>query len=330
MRLRLATFVFGLFTAFAAPAQPLATGDLVVGDGATLAGVDPVSGAQAIYGVATANVRDVAVDAQRRLLALTAGGSIERFEPAAYDENDAAANRTAVGLLPGAQGLALDADGTLLVADGAGDRIVRVDPDAFLPGDPSANQSPISSGGLIDGPLDVAADATGDVAYSTTTTMVVAIDLAADPGSNQQQVAINPFVWASLAVEADGRVVAAGPFGVARIDPSAFNPGTPTANLSVVASGGELQQPTGLAVEAGGALVVPEDSDGDVVRIFPDAYEPLDPPSNQDIVTNFDVAPDLHGIAVVPEPGAAALATVAFASLLGFARSRSQLGSSLM
>lgn len=330
MRIRLATVAVAFFAASAAAAQPLATGDLVVGDGATLVAVDPVSGEQVIHGVATANVRDVAVDTQRRLLALTVGGSIERFEPAAYDENDPAANRETVGLLVGARGVALDSDGTLLVADDDDDRLMRIAPDDYEAGDPAANQSLVSSNGLLDGPLDVAIDADLDVAYCATQTKVVSIDLAADPGSNQAQVAQNAFVWASLAVLPDGRIAAAGPSIVTRIAPALYNPGMPFANLSPISNGGELQQPTGLAVEASGTVVVPEFSDGDVVRIFPDAYEPGDPPANQDVVTTFDVAPDLHGIAVVPEPGAVALQAVAFASLLGFARSRSQFGSALV
>jgi hypothetical protein len=306
-------------------AGPPAAGDLLVGDGTSLVLVDPTAGTRAERGIATAAVRDVAVDPQWRLLALTTDGSIERFDPTAFG-GDPAANRETVGALAGATGIALDGDGTLLVADGGGNRIVRVDPDAFQPGDPSANQSPVSSGGLLDGPLDVAIDLQLDVAYCTTSTRVVAIDLAADPGSNQQLVTANPFVWASLAVLADGRIAAAGPFGVARMDPAEMPPVSP----SVVASGGELQEPTGLAVEAGGSLVVPEFSDGDVVRIFPDAFDPNDKPANQEIVSHFDLAPDLHGIAVVPEPGALAAASAALAALAGLARGRSQKRAALV
>ncbi len=323
--------LLGTIAGHAQAAGVPATGDLLVGNGPSLVLVDPVTGTQYECGMATANVRDVAIDAQRRPLALTIDGSIERFDPAAFDELDPGANRMSVGALAGAQGMALAPDDTLLVADAVGNRVVRVDPDAYQPGDPSANRTPVSSGGLLVGPLDVAIDARLDVAYSTTTSMVVAIDLAADPGSNQRQVATNPFVWASLAVEHDGRLVAAGPFGVARIDPALFDPDHLTANLAVVGSGGNLQQPTGLAVEASGSLVVPEVSDGDVVRIFPDAFDSQDLLANQDVVTNFDLAPPaLRGIAVVPEPGARAATAAALAALLGFARRRSQFRAALV
>jgi hypothetical protein len=306
-------------------AQPLATGDLLVGDGPSLVLVGPTTGTQTTHGIASADVRDVAVDAQWQLLALTTDGSIERFDPMAFG-GDPTSNRETVGALAGASGIALDGDGTLLLADTTGNRIVRLDPNAFQPGNPTANQSTVSSGGLLDGPLDVAIDPQLDVAYCTTTTKVVRIDLAADPGSNQQQVAANPFVWASLAVLAAGRIAAAGPFGVARMDPAE----PPLVTPSVVASGGELQQPTGLAVEDGGSLVVPEFSDGDVVRIFPDAFDPLDHPANQELVTHFDVAPSLHGIAVVPEPGALGLQAVALAALQRLVRRRSQKGGALV
>ena len=115
-----------------------------------------------------------------------------------------------------------------------------------------------------------------------------------------------------------------------RIAPALFDPDHISANLAVVGSGGELQQPTGLAVEAGGSLVVPEFSDGDVVRIFPDAFDPGDPPANQVVVAHFDLAPALRGIAVVPEPGALAAPAVVLATLASLLRSRSQMRAALV
>jgi hypothetical protein len=200
---------------------------------------------------------------------------------------------------------------------------VRVDPDAYDPLDPDANQTLVTSGDLLNAPRDVAIDlATGDAYVPNFSTHSI---VRVTPGGAQSLVAQGGTFTSprAIAIEDDGKLLAPGlPNTILRIDPDAFVPATPASNQTTIASGGELFTVNDVALEAGGTLVATDLFLFHVVRIDPDAYDPLDPDANQDIVASGNLLTTPLAIAVVPEAGAGSGAVVAVAAVLAWSRRR--------
>ncbi len=140
--------------------------------------------------------------------------------------------------------ITIGADGLLYVPVYTGDSspaIVRVDPDAFDPLDFFANQEIVASGGLLNRPWDVDFDENGFL----------------------------------LAVMGDT------PPEVIRLDVNAYNPLDELANQELVASGGTLTEPRGIAIDENGLVILTDQGNQTAVRLDPDAFDPLDLGSNQ-------------------------------------------------
>ncbi len=180
-------------------------------------------------------------------------------------------------------GIAVEANGSIVVADngavaGRG-KVIRVDP-------VTGAQTIVSSGGLFVRPFDIAVEASGDLlvvdAFASARGGVIRVD----PGTGTQtmlsigeiQASTTPLRAVGIALETDGHILVAeqglagGADGgrVVRVDRA-------SGARTVVSSGGDFVSPIGIAVEAGGTIVVadanafgsPDDlvNDGGVIRV---------------------------------------------------------------
>jgi hypothetical protein len=296
----------------------LRAGDIVVGDASgLLLRIDPVTGAQATFGEGPGLVAaDLAVDAQRRVYALTSAGIVVVY-PQAYDPQNPNANWQVVwspATLCGATGFGFVNDGSFLVACYLGDSVVRA---IQNPSDPS-NPDNTSIVSMVGGVQDVAIDPVLGTVYATSGSLVIAIaPHVYDPQHPAADQSIVGYGSPSLILDFDRRPVSSGP-NIMRLDPTAYNPLDPGANNTVVGDAGGLGP---LALEQSGNFVgavlsnaLPTPSQ--VIRFFPAAYDPSDPSANQQVVSSDNLLTNAVAIAVVPEPASALVGAVSLVTLV--------------
>lgn len=193
------------------------------------------------------------------------------------------------GLINRPQGLAIDADGQLLMTSTLNQLILQIDPGAYNPVNLPANQTVVASGGH----LETSAAANGIAVGADGAVYVAAYGVSADLDK------------------------------IVRIDPDAYDPQNVLANQTVVASAGEFFNPAYLAVDESGDLFLSDFAANRVYRVDPDAYDPADPSSNQTLASQpSDIATSLRGIAIVPEPNAGLLHLAALTVLVALAGTR--------
>jgi len=248
-----------------------ASGDLLVVDATpgSLIRIDLETGEQTVIasgGDLTGPLRSLAVESDGEVLAtaLTAD-AIVRVEP----ETGAQEIVNATPILSSV-GLAIEADGQILVADitgGAPDAIRRVDP---ITGAVS------TLNGQFSNPRDLALDASGQLLVTDIQDAVGPV-WAVDPASGVRSlVSDDPDLLGpeGIAVEADGRILVAEPSGaLLRIDPAGATGSNATP---LVASG--LALPIGLAVLPATQCSDGVDGDGDGLTdlLDPDCASALD------------------------------------------------------
>jgi glucose/arabinose dehydrogenase len=265
--------------------------------------VDPVTRAQTTVssGGVFHDPFGVAVEADGKILVadpptvdkqgeVIAPGGVIRVDP------DSGAQTTVFsgGALVRPRGIAVEADGKILVAD-AGPRgglggVIRVDP-------VTQAQTTVFSGGALVRPFGVAVEADGKIlildhhAFGGLGGVI-----RVDPVTQAQTTVFSGGAFVKprgIAVEADGKILVAdaGAFGglggVIRIDPV-------TQAQTTVFSGGALMTPFGVAVEADGNILVAFGGSGGVIRINSVTQAQTPVSSSGALVTGA-------GVAVVPK-----------------------------
>ncbi len=154
------------------------------------------------------------------------------------------------GLLAVPRGVALDANGDILVAVRFGpiNGVVRVDP-------ATGNQTIVSSAGNFLAPADLALDANGDILVADFNRGVIKVD----PMTGAQTVVAsggNLTTVNGIAIAANGDILISdfdefnvGPGEVIRVNPV-------TGAQTVVSAGGNFLNPAGIAIAANGDIVV--------------------------------------------------------------------------
>jgi hypothetical protein len=202
----------------------------------------------------------------------------------------------------GSSGVAVEADGNILVVDQSsnGDaRLIRVD---RLTG----ARAVVSSGNMFTGPTGVAVEADGNVLVLNNSAFdgggaVVRVDRITGEQTLLSSGQLLPFPSSptGLAVKADGSILVVDPEafdfagGVIRVDPV-------TGEQSPVSSGGMFAAPVGVAVEADGNILIADfgafDHGGGVIRVDPVTGE-------QSPVSSGGMLATPTGVAVVPDAG---------------------------
>lgn len=220
-------------------------------------------------------------------------------DPAVYKVDPSTGAQTTVtsgGLLQHPEGIAVEADGNILVADRAAKAVFRVEPS-------SGTQTTVTSGGLLNGPFGIAIEADGNIlvvdyysgklvrvdpvtgAQTPVSYLIEPISIAVEGDGNILVVDLAPgalirvdpvtgaqtilsgsiFHNDGIAVEPDGDIVVSrtgSPAVILRIDPV-------TGAQTIITSGGLLLSPAGVAIEVDGNIVLADrGSDTDPGRIF--------------------------------------------------------------
>ena len=179
-------------------------------------------------------------------------------------------------------GIAVEANGSIVVADngavaGRG-KVIRVDP-------VTGAQTIVSTGGLFVRPFDIAVEASGDLlvvdAFASARGGVIRVD----PGTGTQtmlsigeiQASTTPLRAVGIALETDGHILVAEQGLGGAVAGRVVRIHRASGARTVVSSGGAFVSPIGIAVEAGGTIVVadanafgsPDDlvNDGGVIRV---------------------------------------------------------------
>jgi sugar lactone lactonase YvrE len=263
-------------------------------------GVDPDTGARTTVaggelvepdGMARAPDGDILVT---DLTAFGGGGGVFRVDPATGAVTAVSANGAPAGgpAFSDPVGVAVEADGDILVADdggfGGAGGVIRVDPATGARTALSANGAPPGGPDFAD-PSGLAVEANGDILVADENAFggtggVIRVDPAtgarttvsangAPPGG---PVFSGPF---GIALEADGDILVAdyaafgGGGGVIRVDPATGARTTLSAN-NAPPDGPDFQVPLGVAVEADGTIVVLDNGDqfgspSGVIRVDP-------------------------------------------------------------
>ncbi|MCJ7626030.1 MAG: NHL repeat-containing protein, partial [Anaerolineaceae bacterium] len=128
-----------------------------------------------------------------------------------------------------------------------GGRIIKVDPD-------TGAQTIISSGNLLNGPYDVALDATGNIIVMDAFDQQI---IKVNPADGSQTVISEGGLFHTphgIAIDAAGKIIVAdvwygGTGGILKVDPV-------TGAQTVISSGGSLIRPSGVTIDAAGNLYV--------------------------------------------------------------------------
>lgn len=144
--------------------------------------------------------------------------------------------------------------GDIIVANFAGRRIVKVDPD-------TGAQTLISSGGVFQSPFGIAIDAAGKIIVASDAG-IISVDPVGAPASNQTVISsfgnfINP---RGVTIDAFGNIIVADATSdlLIRVDPR-------TGTQTIISSGGLIA--LGVAIEASGDIIVPIDKE--IIRVDP-------------------------------------------------------------
>ena len=233
-------------------------------------------------------------------------GGVIRVDPA----TGAQATVSSGGLFAQNVGLALEADGDIVVADMSASfgAVIRIDP-------ATGAQATVSSGGSFEDPVGVAVEADGDILVSDSTAFGDAGGvIRVDPVTGAQATVSSGGSFVEpigVALEADGDILVAdlsafgGPGGVIRVDPV-------TGAQATVSSGGLFSTPVGVAVEADGDILVADSSAlggaGAVIRVDPVTGAQATVSSGGLFAQPFGVALEADGVIVVSDPDAFARA----------------------
>ena len=263
--------------------DPNVIGDLCTGACGVIIKIDPVSGAQTVIS-SGAGPRRIAIAQNGDILvtdsaAFGGSGGVSRVNP----DTGAWTIVSSGGFFVDPSGIALEADGHILVADPGANAIIRVDPVTGV-------QTIVSSGGDFLFPTGVATDADGDIIVSDENAFgSPPFDIQAKAGGAIFRV--NPVTGAQalissgveffdpvdLTVDASGEIfvgdfnsfvggsggTGGGAGAIFRIDPS-------TGAKTVISTGGlfKAKGPFGLALEANGQIVVTAIG-GAIIRVDP-------------------------------------------------------------
>lgn len=174
-------------------------------------------------------------------------------------------------------GVAMEANGAIVVADELRVEVFRIDPDA-------GTRTTVSSGAMLAQVPAIAVEANGNILVTDLPLGIVRID----PVSGIQTTV--SIYWdilteiGGVAVEADGQIlIVDATAGVIRADPL-------TGARTTVSSGGSFVSPAGLAVAANGDILVADASAG-VIRVDPVT-------GAQTIVSSGGLLQSIHSVAV--------------------------------
>jgi len=202
-------------------------------------------------------------------------------------------------------GIALTANGAILVADRGRRAVILVDPVTGL-------QSIFSSGGFFSAPNGIAVEANGDILVADDGLGVIRLDRVT---GDQTLVSSGGFLVrpTGIAVEANGDILVAdapnfGSGGVFRVNPV-------TGDQTLVSSGGFLLDPSGIAVAANGDILVAstnipfcplgcEDPPGNVTRLDPVTGAQTLVSTDGFFGNPFGIALEDDGDILVADPGA--------------------------
>jgi sugar lactone lactonase YvrE len=332
MRARICVLALALLLA-AGPAAGLEPGDLVIGVGSSIVGVDPQTGAQEVLseGPALAAVTDIAARSDGILFfvqttAVTGLAEVGRLDPRSGERSPFGPSAPSIG------GLALDRLGRLVVAVADTSLDPGVQPVVlWLDSETGEELAAVSLPGNVLGIGDVAVDREGRALLTTARSGILRVD--PETGGVDWVGARTPPGFGvaadTIAVEADGSILVMlqcliavfvpGPLDLVRPDADGDLPWTPlppvgptarcSSNLRRFDPESAVPEPVasvagqsvGMAVEAGGGIVlalVPglgQSSPAEVVRVDPEDG------SQEQVVGDL---PMLGAIDVVPYPGA--------------------------
>ena len=224
----------------------------------------------------------IAIDAADNIWVATANmststGEIVRVDPLTGTQTSISIG----GYLVSPVGLALDAFGSVIVADIVANAVIRVDP--------VGAQTVISSGGLLTNPAGLTLDASGNIFVTLPfANAVVRVDSASGIQTLISSGGLLASPWGITSNAAGDLLVASTSGGrIIRIDAS--------DSQSIVSSFGLLVQPYGIAVDDVDNIFVADRGFGDVIRVDPaTATQTLLSPGGGALNSPF-------GIAVVPE-----------------------------
>ena len=284
-----------------------APGDILVVDPDAAAGpsvvrVDPVDGTRTLVSANKdpagppnlVSPVGIAVEEDGDLLVVDtnalSGGALIRIDPETGTRSLVSANGNPAGgpAFAFPTGLALEADGDILVISGAG--VIRVDPDSGTRSAVSANGNPAGAPGFAE-PFGIAVEADGgimvtdDMAFTYATGGVIGVDpasgarttVSANLAPAQPPAFVDP---EGIAVEAAGPLVVADPAVVGavggallRVNPASGRRALLSANGSP-SGGASFIATVGVALEADGDIVVADAgdlamADGQVIRVDP-------------------------------------------------------------
>lgn len=289
----------GLLLATRAKAISLVPGDLLVnvpcGQCAILR-VDPLTGAEAtVTSGGYAHAIGIAVSRSGEVFFVAPGpgnGSVVRVDPLTGNQTVVSSG----GLFRQPEGIAIEANGSLLVADIAARAVFRVDP-------VSGVQSVLATGNQIGSAFDIVVNPAGQVFITNWDLSVVQIDPVTGA---QQTIGYGHFLGLGLTPSGEP-LLATGGIGqsIVRVDPI-------THTQTVVSMGGEFSYPFDVATGLdGNYYVIDPNALGGIFRIDPmtGAQTALMPGSMR----------DFSGIVVVPvpEPRIALLVILGLAGLAG-------------
>ena len=308
-----------------ADAVTLSPGDILVADADSQGGIfkiDPVTGAQSVVYAANPTYRgfnSLLLDPQQNVIYTTfdrsGSAGILRIDPATGDATPVTTS------MFDPFGIVLHPDGMFYVADpntnGGTGAIIRVNPS-------TGAQATVASGGFFSSPYQLTVKDGNLIVADIQSDRVIGVSVAdgsqtliASGGDIRtlSDVVLDPSGQLLLSDEDAYPVNSLNNGGVMRIDPA-------TGSQTMISSGNGLVEPTALALEASGSIIIADWRDGffnagpsAILRIDPNTGVPTTLSSGGLLITPFDVI-------VVPEPALTGFAALALAALSPHRRRR--------
>ena len=270
--------------------------------------VDPDTGAQTI--ISSGNLLDapwgVAIDANGNIIVVDKaypGGGGTGISGQIIEVNPYNGDQTVIsedGLFVNPGGVAIDANGNIIVADQLYDTtgddtiggIIKVDPT-------TGAQTVVASGGYINGPSDITIDAAGNIYVPSSIVGGVVSIVRVDPTTGTQELISSGSLsaWYSGIVIDDttGNIFVSEIYsynGIFKVDPD-------TGAQTILSSGYPFQDPWDLDIDLAGNLVAADGNwwgEGRIIKV-----NPADP-AVKTVISSSGLLVDPSGIAVFPPP----------------------------